>query len=76
MRLRARVTEHTPLFKNGVQVGTYGPHGPYMWFFVVRTKQGLALGSIYRQQGDDLTDAEVSEAKKALDEARYEVEEC
>lgn len=25
---------------------------------------------------DDLTDAEVSEAKKALDEARYEVEEC
>lgn len=38
MRLRARVTEHTPQF--------------------------------------NLTDEEVKEVKKALDKARYEVEEC
>ena len=32
--------------------------GPYRWAHVVRTPKGFALGSIYRQLGDDLTETE------------------
>lgn len=37
--------------------------GPFRWTHVVRTPQGLAFGTIYRQHGDDLTDAEVNELR-------------
>ena len=29
--------------------------GPYRWAHVVRTPKGFALGTIYRQLGDNLT---------------------
>lgn len=31
---------------------------PYRWSHVVRTRKGFALGTIYRQLGDDLTEKE------------------
>jgi hypothetical protein len=71
MQLRARATSETPLFdKKGKFVGLLGP-GPFRWFHVVRTRQGLALNA--RAEGDDLTPSEVAEAKAAFNKAKYEV---
>ena len=32
--------------------------GPYCWTHVIRLPEGLAIGSIYTKQGDDLTTEE------------------
>ena len=47
--------------------------GPYRWFHVVRLPEGLALGTIYHKQGDDLTTAEALELRHHCARAEYEV---
>lgn len=75
MYLQARPTPETPLFdRKGAYVGLSGP-GPYRWCHVVRTEKGLALGSIYRKVGDDLTEAEAQWVKEQCAAAKYEVVE-
>lgn len=75
MYLQTRPTAGTPLFdRKGAYAGLSGP-GPYRWCHVVRTEKGLALGNIYRQIGDDLTEAEVQWVKEQCAAAKYEVVE-
>lgn len=47
--------------------------GPYRWEHVVRTQDGLARGNIYRQRGDELTEAEAETLQTACDEAGFEL---
>ena len=47
--------------------------GPYRWQHVIRTSEGLALGSIYTQQGDDLTTEEALELRAHCARAKYQV---
>lgn len=47
--------------------------GPYCWRHVIRKPEGLAMGTIYTQQGDDLTTAEALELRGHCSRARYNV---
>lgn len=44
------------------------------WCFVVRTKEGVALGTIYRTDADPLTSEEAQATTERLQAAGYEVE--
>lgn len=47
--------------------------GPYRWAHVVKTPKGLALGSIYRQLGDDLTDEELKQLADLCDREGFDL---
>lgn len=47
--------------------------GSYVWQHVVRQPEGLALGNMYRRQGDDLTTAEALELRRHCARAKYDV---
>ena len=47
--------------------------GAYCWRHVVRTPEGLALGSIYCKQGEDLTTEEALELRRHCARANYQV---
>lgn len=47
--------------------------GPYRWQHVIRLPEGLALGSIYTQTGDDLTTEEALTLRRHCTRAKYDV---
>ena len=47
--------------------------GPYRWQHVIRLPEGLALGTIYTKQGDDLTTEEALELRRHCTRAKYDV---
>jgi len=47
--------------------------GPYRWQYVIRLPDGLALGSIYTKQGDDLTTEEALDLRRHCARAKYDV---
>lgn len=48
-------------------------HGPNRWYYVVRKPDGLARGTIYTKQGDDLTTAEALLLREQCASAGYDV---
>ena len=47
--------------------------GPYRWSHVIRTAKGLALGTIYRQLGDDLSADEAKTLADLCDREGFEL---
>ena len=47
--------------------------GPYRWAHVVKTPQGFAQGTIYRQSGDDLEEAETRKFCALCDQMGFEI---
>lgn len=46
------------------------PHETYRWCHVKRSPEGLRMGTIYDQIGDDLTEEEVAELRMYADDRR------
>tara|TARA_R110001606_G_scaffold47570_1_gene121226 strand:+ start:54218 stop:54421 length:204 start_codon:yes stop_codon:yes gene_type:complete len=47
--------------------------GPYRWAHVVKTPEGFAQGSIYRQVGDDLDDSEAQALRSLCELHGFEI---
>ena len=47
--------------------------GPYRWAHVVKTAKGLALGTIYRQLGDDLSSDDAATLRALCDRHGFEL---
>jgi len=47
--------------------------GPYRWAHVVKTPQGFAQGTIYRQSGDQLDEADARELRALGDQMGFEL---
>lgn len=47
--------------------------GPYRWAHVVTTPKGLALGTIYRQLGDDLLNSEANTLRALCDRYGFDL---
>jgi len=47
--------------------------GPYRWSHVVKTRNSLRQGSIYRQIGDELTSADAAQLVTLCDKAGFDM---
>lgn len=48
-------------------------HGPNRWYYVIRKPDGLARGTIYTKQGDDLTTGEALTLRQHCARAGYDL---